>query len=42
LLAAGYCFGRVCLLALALAALRALPEGAYEIPSWTVYIPHIG
>ena len=41
-LAAVYCLGRVCLLALALAALRALPESAYEVPSWTVYIPHIG
>ena len=28
-----YCLGRACLLALALAALRALPERAYEMPS---------
>jgi hypothetical protein len=41
-LVAAYCLGRVCLLALALAALRALPQKAYEVPSWTVYIPHIG
>ena len=41
-LAVVYCLGRVCLLALGLAALRALPESAYEVPSWTVYIPHIG
>ena len=41
-LAAVYCLGRICLLALALAALRGLPESAYEVPSWTVYIPHIG
>ena len=41
-LAVVYCLGRVCLLALALAALRGLPESAYEVPSWTVYSPHIG
>jgi hypothetical protein len=41
-LAAIYCLGRLCLLALALAALRVLPEKAYEVPSWTAYIPHIG
>jgi len=41
-LAAVYCLGRVCLLALALATLRALPKKASEVPSWTVYIPHIG
>jgi hypothetical protein len=37
-----YCMGRICLLAIALAALRSLPERAYESPSWTTYIPHIG
>jgi len=37
-----YCLGRIFLLAVALAALRALPERAYETPSWTVYVPHIG
>jgi len=37
-----YCLSRACLLALALAALRELPGKAYEMPSWTVYIPHIG
>jgi len=37
-----YCLGRVCLLALALAALRVLPQRAYEVPSWAVYIPQIG
>ena len=41
-LAAVYCLGRVCLLGLALSALRRLPESAYKMPSWTVYIPHIG
>jgi len=42
LLACVYSVARLCLLGLALAALRALPERAYETPSWTVYIPHIG
>ncbi|KAF8625837.1 hypothetical protein AX15_005164 [Amanita polypyramis BW_CC] len=37
-----YIFGRVCLLVLAFISLRALPEKAYLVPSWTLYIPHIG
>ncbi|KAF8326778.1 hypothetical protein F5887DRAFT_1084289 [Amanita rubescens] len=37
-----YFFGRVCLLVLSLLALRSLPENAYLIPSWTIYVPHIG
>jgi len=42
LLAAAYCLSRICLLALAVSTLRALPERAYETPTWTVYVPHIG
>ena len=42
LLVFAYCMGRICLLAVALAALRSLPESAYESPSWAAYIPHIG
>ena len=42
LLGSVYCMGRICLLAVALAALRSLPESAYESPSWATYIPHIG
>ncbi len=38
----GYFFGRVCLLVLSLLALRSLPEDAYLVPSWTLYVPHIG
>ena len=37
-----YSLARISLLALALAALRALQEKAYETPSWAAYIPHIG
>ena len=32
---------RICLLALAFSALRAMPYSAYLIPSWTRYLPHI-
>jgi len=37
-----YCLARICLLVLALIALRALPYNAYITPSWTRFIPHIG
>lgn len=37
-----YIFGRVCLLVISLLALRSLPEDAYLVPSWTLYVPHIG
>ncbi|KAF8637080.1 hypothetical protein AX17_003080 [Amanita inopinata Kibby_2008] len=35
-----YACARVCLLVVALMALRALPYEAYVTPSWTLYIPH--
>jgi len=37
-----YPAARICLFALALASLRALPIKAYETFSWSFYIPHIG
>ena len=37
-----YPAARICLLGLAFVSLRALSIKAYETPSWTVYIPHIG
>jgi len=37
-----YCVARICVLVLALIALRALPYNAYITPSWTRFIPHIG
>jgi len=39
---AAYCFARICLLTLALIALRTLPYRAYEVPSWSGYVPNIG
>ena len=36
-----YILARICLLALALSTLRALPSSAYLISSWTRYVPHI-
>ncbi|KAF8625834.1 hypothetical protein AX15_005163 [Amanita polypyramis BW_CC] len=39
-LAIPYIFARTCLLVIALTSLRALPEKAFLIPSWTLYIPH--
>ena len=41
LIAAPYVLARICLLALALSTLRALPSSAYLISSWTRYVPHI-
>ncbi|KAM6501423.1 hypothetical protein JOM56_004437 [Amanita muscaria] len=37
-----YGVARICLFVLALMALRHLPYTAYEMPSWTSFIPHIG
>ncbi|KAF8346215.1 hypothetical protein F5887DRAFT_126696 [Amanita rubescens] len=36
-----YALARMCLLALALSTLRALPYDAYVTPSWTVIMPHM-
>ena len=36
-----YVLARICLLAIALSSLRALPYSAYLTPSWTRYVPHI-
>lgn len=36
-----YCSARICLLILALIALRDLPYTTYEIPSWLIYVPHV-
>ena len=37
-----YSLARMCLLVIALIALRTLPYKAYVVPSWSRYIPHIG
>ena len=37
-----YSFARICLLILALVALRALPFRAYETSTWSAFVPHIG
>ena len=42
LAAIAYSLARICLFVLALIALRALPFRAYEAPSWSTFIPHIG
>jgi len=41
-LALAYAAARICLLVVAFSALRALPYKALEVPSWSLYIPHIG
>ncbi|KAK2463897.1 hypothetical protein APHAL10511_004069 [Amanita phalloides] len=36
-----YVFARICLLVLAIRALKTLPEKALLVPSWAQYIPHV-
>lgn len=40
LLVMGYVVMRIIVLGLALASLRAVPAGVYDVPVWTEYFPH--